>query len=881
MRHWKRIFAGALAAAVALTGIWSVSRKNAKEEIGREPAGDGILTAYAASEPAVTALPGVEKTEGDFNASYFSVTGFAKGSVNDRTQYIGDEKAYRVVKTENEFLQALDDAKGNGPVQVIEVAADLNLGWDHLSEKERAHSCISEYGWEIGVYVTNPSIRESNVSQLTISDTEGLTIFSRSGNTVEHAEWKLQGSSSDIILRNICIDGMWHWSEAASSKEAGWTPLKLNGVKGVWIDHCSTTLGADGNMDSENGASNMTASWNNYGLEATETPSKNSMLYKTISYLEELYKQGLLTENGRYTLLRQGGATPGQIMAYSAYHQKLSLNGSGDKDFKDGYTSSGKCLEDGNQRLHITYAYDKVNNIGSRFPLIRQGTAHVFNCVVDDAAHMALHNDSSLPFGVAGGYGLNRAHDARNGACIGADTNIYREVRPITGNEKQVVAESEKGKFGYAYNGVYNHVLIVNSMVERNGQTYIGSSWDNNGDNLFPENPSGYWIDKSTIGDFKWYSSIVDEEKYKREVLPTTINPQTGEEEYCAFTFAYSDEGLPYSYQTVKLEDVESTLDQYAGAYTLDEGPEFWLRTEYKADEKIIPAAEKNKNVKAEALTLSAESMEAAVGEMRQIDAYVSPSNASNKEVSWTSSDESIAEVIDSGLVIVKKAGTATITATTTDGTNLHASCTVEADKMIESIRIETPVKKLYLGENNNHPESCQLTAVILPEDATKRDVVWSSSNERALLVDANGVLTPVAPAANVMITCTSAYDSSITATVKFAVKAGVNPDATPTPQPSETLQPSETPQPTEAATEEPGKTEYWMGDVDLDGTVTAEDALAILKHVVNLQQLADAPEALPCVLADMDHDGTISAVDALCVLKTVVKLIDGVHVIY
>ncbi|MFQ9985040.1 MAG: hypothetical protein ACLRVS_04185 [Lachnospiraceae bacterium] len=105
-----------------------------------------------------------------------------------------------------------------------------------------------------------------------------MTIFSQAGNTVKYAEWKLQGTSSDIVIRNLKFDEMWNWSEAASTKELGWTLLKLNGVKGVWIDHCTFTLGSDGNVDSENGASNMTQSWNSYSLPTTETPGTDIAL---------------------------------------------------------------------------------------------------------------------------------------------------------------------------------------------------------------------------------------------------------------------------------------------------------------------------------------------------------------------------------------------------------------------------------------------------------------------------------------------------------------------------------------------------------------------------------------------------------------------------
>ncbi len=59
------------------------------------------------------------------------------------------------------------------------------------------------------------------------------------------------------------------------------------------------------------------------------------------------------------------------------------------------------------------------------------------------------------------------------------------------------------------------------------------------------------------------------------------------------------------------------------------------------------------------------------------LTATVSPEDARNKELSWSSSDETVATVSTDGIVTAVKAGEATITATTTDGTELSAACKV------------------------------------------------------------------------------------------------------------------------------------------------------------------------------------------------------------
>ena len=81
--------------------------------------------------------------------------------------------------------------------------------------------------------------------------------------------------------------------------------------------------------------------------------------------------------------------------------------------------------------------------------------------------------------------------------------------------------------------------------------------------------------------------------------------------------------------------------------------------------------------ISAEGLVLDKSSLILEAGKTAVLNATVTPDNASTKAVKWTSSDEKVATVDDGGTVLGVAPGTATITATTTDGTNLSASCQV------------------------------------------------------------------------------------------------------------------------------------------------------------------------------------------------------------
>lgn len=124
------------------------------------------------------------------------------------------------------------------------------------------------------------------------------------------------------------------------------------------------------------------------------------------------------------------------------------------------------------------------------------------------------------------------------------------------------------------------------------------------------------------------------------------------------------------------------------------------------------------------------------VGNSIQIDAEISPANADNKEVIWTSSDEEVATVSQEGIIIGKKAGTATITVTAAENEDIKDEC---------KVTVLQPVTGITLDRNEltfaNIGETTQLTATVLPEDASNKEVHWSSSKENVCTVSNNGTI--------------------------------------------------------------------------------------------------------------------------------------------
>ena len=138
-------------------------------------------------------------------------------------------------------------------------------------------------------------------------------------------------------------------------------------------------------------------------------------------------------------------------------------------------------------------------------------------------------------------------------------------------------------------------------------------------------------------------------------------------------------------------------------------------------------------------ITLSQKSLTLEIGGTYMLHATVAPSDATDKTVTWSTSDAKVATVED-GKVTAVAAGSATITAAA-GGKSATCSVTVNA-ATIEPTGITVDKDDVTIGVG----ESFTITATVLPENATDKTVTWDSSNPSVATVDANGMVTGVAP---------------------------------------------------------------------------------------------------------------------------------------
>ena len=133
-------------------------------------------------------------------------------------------------------------------------------------------------------------------------------------------------------------------------------------------------------------------------------------------------------------------------------------------------------------------------------------------------------------------------------------------------------------------------------------------------------------------------------------------------------------------------------------------------------------------------ISLNETSVSLTEGSTKQLQATVLPSNATDKSVSWSSSNNSVAEVSSSGLVTAKSTGTATITCKANDGSGKSATCSVTVNSsIIEPTSISLPSSKtVKVGE------SFTMTYTLTPSNATTT-LTWSSDDTSIATVSSSG----------------------------------------------------------------------------------------------------------------------------------------------
>ncbi len=356
--------------------------------------------------------------------------GYAKDLVGDFEKYVNTD-AYRVVKTPLELVEAIEDAKYHyqnvwnnetntytqepaegydeqtmlGTVHVIEIAADMNLGYYVLSDDVKAKTSIVEdfcrkTQQAITTFQMSSMFKENGMTQIKVENTSNLLIYSKNGAKLTHCGFKLT-SDHNVVFRNLQFDEIWQWEDVSSTSVSkvgdydafGWAYFKVAFCGSIWIDHCTFGKSYDGQIDYSNpdytanaavafrapygadGSNGLHISWCSFNAGSDD---KDGYLYQMMAAIEQEYQEG--KQNYLYyNKLRSIGASFEDILYGIAIPQK--------KGFLCGDKGDNKLDYQYNLKLQISFGNCYFKNIEDRLPKLRGGNAYLYNSIIDSTQY--------------------------------------------------------------------------------------------------------------------------------------------------------------------------------------------------------------------------------------------------------------------------------------------------------------------------------------------------------------------------------------------------------------------------------------------------------------------------------------------------------------
>ena len=290
---------------------------------------------------------------------------------------------------------------------------------------------------------------------------------------------------------------------------------------------------------------------------------------------------------------------------------------------------------------------------------------------------------------------------------------------------------------------------VTYALVEPDGNER-NNSWDT-ATMLRPQTPASFTL--SADNDADWFqidSEVTAGDKLTLQMgsLPTTgdqivyvylyvLEQGQAEPDYCTYWVANRNQAA-WSTEYTAQKSGTYYLYIYIGNNSWADQP-MWVKCAVAQDD--IPVT---------GVSISNGGVTIAVGQTLQLYGNVSPSNATNQAVTWESSNTAAATIDANGLVTAKGIGSTTITATTSEGgKRASTTITVKAAVPVTGVTLTAEGISPNTGTQGDprplaYESAIQMTAKVVPETATNREIVWSVSDPEVLTVTSKGLVYAV-----------------------------------------------------------------------------------------------------------------------------------------
>ncbi len=441
--------------------------------------------------------------------------------------------------------------------------------------------------------------------------------------------------------------------------------------------------------------------------------------------------------------------------------------------FKEGYIFSGWSTEDAtvtdgkitvNNNVHFVGSWTKINYYDVTYEfigeVIPEGVAAPGKVTYEEGSEVAVEEDA-----FAKGYRFSGWSTADVEVTDEKDFVIYNNVHFVGSWTKLYnVSYKYEGDIPDGYyapeGGTYDAGSEVSVADEPTAEGYEFSGWVTEDADITDGKIA---VNKDVVITGKWTKLYNVSYEYKGEV-PAKAPSAPADAQYKAGT------------------------DVTVNAVPVVEGYTFhgWTTSDVTVADNGFEMPEKNvklygyftKNVTD--ITVNKNEFELELDGEDEIIVTVTPDDATDKDVTFTSSDEAVVKVDEKGKITAVGEGEATITVTSKDDPTITETIkvTVKAPEVPEEPET-VPVTDITVNKNEFELEldgEDEIIVTVTPDDATDKELTFTSSDETVVKVDEKGKITAVGEG-EATITVTSKDDPTITETIKVTVKAPEVPE--------------------------------------------------------------------------------------------------------
>ncbi len=202
------------------------------------------------------------------------------------------------------------------------------------------------------------------------------------------------------------------------------------------------------------------------------------------------------------------------------------------------------------------------------------------------------------------------------------------------------------------------------------------------------------------------------------------------------FNYYYITSGTLTEYINEAITAGDTAISFAIKGMDITNGSRIWISDQGWEPAMLILDNGIREEINVESIALNKETITIDVGQSETLTATIAPENATDKSVSWASSDNNIATVED-GIVTAIAKGNATITVTSTDGGHT-ATCEITVKDAVAVSGIALDITEINMEKGDTQ----QLTATISPENATNKNVTWETGNPMVAIISDEGVVS-------------------------------------------------------------------------------------------------------------------------------------------